>query len=157
SGVEIRVLIDGIGGGYFINRTYHKLRRAGIPAARFLHSRLPWRMAFVNLRNHKKLLIIDGRECFTGGLNLAAENLSSAPPEISVRDTHFHIAGPVVTQIAENFREDWWFTTGERLEGQTWFPELPPAPGMLARAISSGPDQDIGKLELVMLSALAMA
>jgi cardiolipin synthase len=156
-GVEVRVLIDGIGGGYFIAPAYGHLRRAGIGSARFLHSPLPWRMPFLNLRNHKKLLIIDGTECFTGGLNIGAENLASAPPRRGVRDTHFHVIGPVVAQITENFREDWWFTTGERLEGPAWFPEIAAAPGMLARAISSGPDQDIGKLELVMLSALAVA
>ena len=156
-GVETRVLIDGIGGGYFFAPAYRRLRRVGVEAARFLHSPLPWRMPFLNLRNHKKLLIIDGKECFTGGLNIGAENLASAPPKRGVRDTHFHVAGPLVAQITENFREDWWFTTGERLEGPLWFPEISPPPDMLARAISSGPDHDIGKLELVMLSVLAQA
>src|SRR6185437_8180593 len=54
-GVAVRVLIDGIGGGYFFSRTFGRLRRAGVPVARFLHSPLPWRMPVINLRSHKKL------------------------------------------------------------------------------------------------------
>src|SRR5207237_1429250 len=76
-GVEVRVLIDGYGGGYFTSSAYRQLRRAGVPAARFLHSPLPWRMPFLNLRSHKKILGIDGRIAFTGGLNIGAENLTA--------------------------------------------------------------------------------
>jgi cardiolipin synthase len=156
-GVAVRVLIDGLGGGYLTAPAYHRLRRHDVPAARFLHTLLPWRMPFLNLRNHKKLLICDGKECFTGGLNIGAENLASAPARHAVRDTHFHVAGPVVAQLMDDFAEDWWFTTGEALSGPLWFPPIKQAPDMLARAVTSGPDRDIGKLELVILSALAAA
>src|SRR5438552_1775703 len=88
-GVEVRVLIDGYGGGYFTSSTYHRLHRAGVPAARFLHSPLPWRMPFLNLRSHKKILGIDGRIVFTGGLNIGAENLTNTHPKHPVFDTHF--------------------------------------------------------------------
>jgi cardiolipin synthase len=156
-GVAVRVLIDGIGGGYIGGVAHHHLRRRGVPAARFLHSWLPWRMPFLNLRSHKKLLICDGKEGFTGGLNIGTENLASTPPASAVRDTHFHLVGPVVAQMMENFAEDWWFTTGEILSGPDWFPAVDDTAEMVARVISSGPDQDIGKLELVILSALSAA
>ena len=60
-GVAVRVLLDGVGSGYFRSPAYRRLRRHGVPAARFLHSTLPWRMPFLNLRNHKKILLIDGQ------------------------------------------------------------------------------------------------
>ena len=95
-GVEVRVLIDGYGGGYFTSTTYRRLHHAGVPAARFLHSTLPWRMPFLNLRSHKKILAIDGRTVFTGGLNIGAENLTHTHPRHPVFDTHFKFEGPVV-------------------------------------------------------------
>ena len=75
-GVEIRVLIDGWGGGYFTSSAYRHLHRAGVPAARFLHSSLPWRMPFLNLRSHKKVLAVDSlaRTHSPGRLNIGAEN-----------------------------------------------------------------------------------
>jgi cardiolipin synthase len=68
-GVEVRVIIDGVGGGYLSSHGYHALQRAGIPAGRFIHSLVPWRMPVLNLRSHKKILVIDGRTGFTGGMN----------------------------------------------------------------------------------------
>ena len=71
-GVQVRVLIDGVGGGYFWSGTYSRLREAGVPVERFLHSYVPWRMPFLNLRNHRKLMVVDGRIGFTGGINIGA-------------------------------------------------------------------------------------
>jgi len=122
-GVKVRVLIDGVGGGYFWSGTYNKLRKAGVPVARFLHSYFPWRTPFVNLRNHRKLLVIDGRVAFTGGLNIGAENVVAGNPPQPVRDTHFRIEGPVVEQLTDAFADDWQFTTGEQLD-DAWFPNV---------------------------------
>src|SRR3954454_11588003 len=108
-GVEIRVLIDGIGGGYFLSLAYRRLRAAGVPAALFLHSWLPWRMPFLNMRTHKKILVVDGRLAFTGGLNIGAENILAKAPRHPVRDTHFRVEGPVIAQLMEAFAEDWLF------------------------------------------------
>jgi cardiolipin synthase len=156
-GVSVRVLIDGFGGGYLISSAYRRLRALGIPAARFLHSELPWRMPFLNMRTHKKIVVIDGATAFIGGLNIGDENrLASAPPH-PVRDTHFEIAGPVVTQLVQAFCEDWLFTTGETLGGDAWFPEPAPAGEAIGRVITSGPDQDLEKLEFMLLSAIAGA
>jgi cardiolipin synthase len=156
-GVEVRVLIDGYGGGYFTSSAYRRLHRAGVPAARFLHSPLPWRMPFLNLRSHKKILGIDGRIVFTGGLNIGAENLTQRHPPQPVYDTHFRFAGPVVTQLIEVFEADWLFATGERLTGDTWFPVLAPAGDSTARVVTSGPDSDLEKIEFMILQALGCA
>src|ERR1700724_2309280 len=136
-GVEVRVLIDGYGGGYFTSSTYRRLHRAGVPAARFLHSPLPWRMPFLNLRSHKKILGIDGRVVFTGGLNIGAENLTRHHPRHPVFDTHFRFEGPVVAQLIEVFAADWLFATGESLTGDIWFPPLAPVGDSTARGETS--------------------
>ena len=156
-GVEVRVLIDGVGGGYFWSPTYFKLRQAGVPAARFLHSPLPWRMPFLNLRAHKKLLAVDGRIAFIGGLNIGAENLIRSAPAHPVLDTHFALEGPVVAQLTRTFVDDWFFTSRERLVGERWFPALAPIGDSIARAVTSGPDQDLEKIELMILQAVGAA
>jgi cardiolipin synthase A/B len=156
-GVQVRVLIDGYGGGYFTSSTYHRLHRAGVPAARFLHSPLPWRMPFLNLRSHKKVLGVDGRIVFTGGLNIGAENLTQTRPKHPVFDTHFEFRGPVVEQLMEVFAADWQFATGERLSGDEWFPALSAAGDSTARVVTSGPDSDLEKIEYILLEALSCA
>jgi cardiolipin synthase A/B len=156
-GVEVRVLIDGVGGNYVTSPTYHRLRRAGVPAARFMHSTWPWRMPFLNLRSHKKILALDGRTVFTGGLNIGAENITRNQPRHPVFDTHFKFQGPVVTQLADVFAADWQFATGERLTGDAWFPALQPVGQSVSRVVTSGPDNDLEKIELVILEALACA
>jgi len=111
--VATRILIDGFGGGFMRSSAYHRLRRQGVPAARFLHSTLPWKMPFLDLRLHKKSLIVDGASAFVGGLNIGAENVLAAHPKAPVRDLHFLVEGAVVRQIAQQFEDDWSFTTGE--------------------------------------------
>ncbi|WP_309389877.1 phospholipase D-like domain-containing protein [Chelatococcus sambhunathii] len=153
-GVAVRVLIDGMGGGYFRSAAWRALVRRGVPAARFLHSAWPWRMPLLDLRLHKKALIIDRRAAFVGGLNIAAENLLARPTRWPVRDTHFRISGAVVDQIADSFDEDWAFTTGGDIEDT---PSTPTADGPRARAIVSGPDQAVDRLVLALLSAVSSA
>jgi cardiolipin synthase len=156
-GVAVRVLVDGFGAGYFYSWSYRTLRGLGVPVARFLHSEWPWRMPFLNMRLHSKILVVDGRTAFTGGLNIGDENLRSARPAGIVRDTHFEIAGPVVAQLMEAFSADWRFTTGEALAGAAWFPGLTDVGDSVARVITSGPDQELEKIEFIMMSAVAAA
>ncbi len=156
-GAQVCVLIDGIGSGYFFPAAWRRLRRAGLAADLFMHSALPWRMPFLNLRNHKKLLIIDGRIAFTGGINISDSNRLATRPAHPVRDTHFRIEGPVVEQLAQAFSGDWAFETGQELEGEAWFPQLAPVGGITARVVTSGPDADIEKIATVILQAIACA
>ena len=156
-GVEIRVLVDGIGSGYFLSPIVGRLRRAGIQTARFMHDFLPWRMSFINLRNHKKLLVIDGTYAFMGGLNLGDENVRRFRRPRPVDDVHFRIDGPVVHQFMLTFAEDWRFTTNELLTGSIWWPDIEECDGCLARAVSSGPDEDLGKIEAIWAAAAGQA
>jgi cardiolipin synthase len=156
-GVEVRVIVDGIGSGYLFSMAAFLLERGGVKVARFMHSWLPWRTAFLNLRNHKKILVVDGKRGFIGGLNISAHNLKAAEPRTAVRDMHFEVKGPVVSQIAEAFVTDWEFATDEELRGETWFPAPEECGPALARVITSGPDQDIEKIEFMFLQAIGTA
>lgn len=156
-GVQVRVLLDGFGSGYFRSPAHERLAAAGVKASRFLHSFVPWRMAFLNLRNHKKILVADGTRAFIGGLNLAVDNLVAANPSWPVRDMHFGIEGPVAAQIVEAFAADWHFATGEDLGGAAWFPPLAPKGMASARVITSGPDNELGNIAMTMLTAIGVA
>jgi cardiolipin synthase A/B len=156
-GVQVRVLIDGIGSGYFWSGTNSRLRQAGVPVDRFLHSYVPWKTPFLNLRNHRKLMVIDGRIAFTGGINIGRENVLSATPPHPVRDIHFRFEGPVVEQLVEVFADDWLFQTREKLLSEEWFPVLKPAGTAVARVVTSGPDEDLEQIEFVVLHAVTCA
>ena len=156
-GIDVRVMIDGVGGGYFWSGAYMALRSAGVPVARFLHSYFPWRTPFLNLRNHRKLLVVDGRQAFLGGINIGDENVLAGAPAHPVRDTHFSIEGPVVAQIVEAFGDDWLFETGEKLPDEGWFPDLYPCGKLQARVVASGPDEELEQIEFVALHAISCA
>ncbi len=156
-GVAVRVIIDGIGGEWLFSPAYHRLRRHGVPAVRFLHSILPWRMPFLNLRSHRKILVVDGSIGFTGGINIGDENVATGAAPSKVQDTHFRFIGPVAAQLTEAFAQDWNFSTGEDLTGPAWFPDILSHGQCLARVVDSGPDEDIEKLEFAMLQAVTCA
>lgn len=156
-GVQVRVLVDGIGSGYFLSPVYHRLRRAGVPCSRFMHSLLPWRMPFINLRNHRKILVVDGKIGFMGGLNIADENLVLQHPKEPVSDTHFQLEGPIVRQLAEVIATDWCFSTGEILKGDIYFKEHVADSNIAARIVTAGPDSDLEKIEFTMMQAVTLA
>src|SRR5208283_512259 len=159
-GVAVRVLIDAAGTRYSWPPITHRLKSLGVPCAKFLPASLftPWRVATINLRNHRKILVVDGQMAFTGGMNIRHGNVLAARPASPVQDLHFRVEGPVVTQLQDAFVNDWAFTTGEVLDGEAWFPE----PrfhhrGVVARVIIDGPDADFEKLRWTLLAALAEA
>jgi len=162
-GVTVRVLIDGVGGGWLTSPAYHRLRGGGVAADRFMHSLLPWRMPFFNLRNHRKVLVIDGSVAFTGGMNIGDENVIETRPRYPVHDIHFRIEGPIVGQLVEAFLDDWIFVTGKDGVGDAVWQPAAAQPVLLrtdgppSRAISAGPDADIEKIEFALLQAVSCA
>lgn len=156
-GVEVRVLVDGFGARYTWPPVHKALQRAGVPVALFLPRIHQAGLAFFNLRNHRKMLTVDGRVAFTGGMNIQARNIHADRPAHTVRDLHFRVEGPLVGQIQEAFAEDWAFTTGEVLEGIGWFPTLAEVDTTTARVITDGPDGDLEVTRTVILAALSTA
>jgi cardiolipin synthase len=181
--VEVRVLIDAAGSRYSWPPVTWRLRHAKIPHARFLPASLltPWRVATINLRNHRKLLVVDGKLAFTGGMNIRHGNIlgtrwgeaadepglanqksttareDARPTRNAVQDLQFRVEGPVVTQLQESFVNDWAFCTREILKGSEWLPELSEGGEVIARVITDGPDGDFEKARWTLLAALAEA
>lgn len=156
-GVAVRVLIDAAGERYSWPSAVPRLRRAGVRVARFLPG-LPVRLMGINLRNHRKLLIVDGRIGFAGGINIRINHLLSGMPARPARDLHFRFQGPVVQEMQQVFAEDWAFATGEELVGEPWFADPVTEHGsMVARGLSDGPDGDLDKFHWVLLAAINTA
>ena len=156
-GVQIRVLIDAVGARYRPGSVLKQLRHHGIPVAAFLPPRLTRLLAQANLRNHRKIMVVDGALGFTGGMNISAGHLLSTQPAHAIQCLHFAVRGPVVTDLQRTFAIDWAFTTGEALRGNPWFVAVPADGPVLARGVSDGPDADMDHMRQVMLGALATA
>jgi cardiolipin synthase len=156
-GVEVRVLIDAVGARYTFPSIVGTLEKAGVRVERFLRSLVPGYFAYSNLRNHRKILIVDGATGFTGGMNIREGEYIGLKPRHPTQDLHFRISGPVVLQLQEVFAEDWAFSTNEVLQGDLWYPPLEPTGDMLARGIRYGPDEDLGEIQLALVGALSSA
>jgi len=156
-GVEVRVLLDSVGIGYFFPAALRRLKKAGVVARRFLHTWMPWRMPFLNMRNHRKLLVVDGARAFTGGMNIAAEHSHRLNRGAYIEDIHFQVDGPVVRSLMDAFARDWSFTTEEVLDQDHWWPPIPDGGMVQARGLRSGPDADIYKIEMLAGAALTLA
>src|SRR5581483_10123393 len=125
--------------------------------ARFLPSMNPLHLVTMNLRTHRKILVTDGVNGFTGGMNIRLGHCLKRGAKRPVQDIHFRVRGPVVTQLQEAFADDWLFTTKETLRGDTWFPKPEKSGPTVARAVPDGPDEDFEKLRWTLLGALATA
>jgi cardiolipin synthase len=111
----------------------------------------------INMRTHRQILVVDGRVGFTGGMNIRARNCLRRQPPHPVQDIHFRVQGPVVAQLQEAFSDDWLFTTGEPLRGDSWFPKTENAGQVLARGVADGPDENFEKLLWTLLGAISIA
>jgi cardiolipin synthase len=154
-GLQVRVLIDDAGS---IDMDPDRLLEIqGVKVERFLPVRIGWRLPHFNLRNHRKILVVDGEVGFTGGMNIHAGHVLSRNPTWPVRDVHFRVQGPVVAHLLEVFAEDWEFTTSEALEARPEPSAAEPVGGVAARGIVDGPDENMGAVRLTLLGALACA
>jgi len=155
--VQVRVLIDAIGVRYRWPPIHHRLRKHGVRTALFLPRLSPVWLPFVNLRNHRKILVVDGRVAFTGGMNIRDTFVPGPRRPTPSMDLQARVEGPVVAHLQSAFAEDWLFTTGEDLDGPAFFPPAVSAGPVLARGIPDGPDEDFESIRWVLLGALAAA
>jgi len=156
-GVAVRVLIDDVGARYSRPTMLRRLKRTDLPVAAFLPTRVPRLFKYANLRNHRKILVTDGRVGFTGGMNIRAGHWRSRSPEDPVQCMHFRVVGPVVADLQATFAEDWAFATGERLSGADWYAAEAAAGPVAARGVPDGPDADLDNILQIMLGAVAVA
>jgi cardiolipin synthase len=155
-GVRVLALIDGVGELYSFPRATKLLRRRGVRALRFLPPRLLPPTLQVNLRNHRKMLVVDNRVAFTGGMNIGDRHLAQRTENRRrVVDLHARIVGPAVGDFRRTFAEDWRWTCGEKL------PELPDPPRSDGRAhcrvVADGPADDRERLAALLVVAMSTA
>ncbi|MCK5446784.1 MAG: PLDc N-terminal domain-containing protein [Gemmatimonadetes bacterium] len=156
-GVQVRVLIDGVGAAYSKPRAPAILRDRGVRVAQFGGGMVPWRMPYMNLRNHRKILVVDGALGFTGGMNIREGSYLKLDTAYPTRDLQFKLEGPVVSHLVSAFAQDWTHTTGEHLDGDLWCPPISPVGSSTARGVSDGPDDDFEKLVWTILAGLRAA
>ena len=155
-GVDVRVLLDGAGAWYSRGKTRNILATKGIKVVSFLPPGRVLSRLTINLRNHRKILLIDGQQGFTGGMNIRQSHLiRTADPKKATKDTMFRLQGPVLKQIGEVFEEDWFYANGERLSAKEYDDSQP---GLSScRVISDGPGVNLDILAKILISAISNA
>lgn len=154
-GVEVRVIIDALGEKYSRVSPFKQLDSSLVHIVRYLPLS---NGAHINLRNHRKLLIIDGRTAFTGGMNIRSRHQPSISSiDTAIHDLHFRVKGPVVNDLQRAFLKDWYFVTGEIQDNPLFFPDIEPQGSAIVRCISDGPDSEFRKLEQIIMGALSCA
>lgn len=156
-GVEVRILIDALGDRYTLPSIRRFFKKTPVRIERFLPPSLLGRGIFFNLRNHRKILVVDSLKGFVGGMNIGDRHLADdRRNKRRIIDIHFAVAGPVVKHLEDAFDEDWTFTTGEEPPER---PKVEPqrAGDALARGISAGPNEDYEKLYWILIGALNCA
>lgn len=154
-GVAVRVLVDSMGERYSKLTARKALQGSAVQVRHYLPL---YKAPFINLRNHRKLLICDGKTSFTGGMNIRSNHcVTTADLSNATSDLHFLVSGPVVADLQRAFLDDWLFVTGEQVNDPSCFPVLAPCGDALARVIADGPDREFRKLEWIIQGALATA
>lgn len=157
-GIDVLLLYDALGSLRIDTRRLAEIRKAGGRAEAFLPVNPLKRRWSVNLRNHRKIIVVDGKTGFTGGMNMGNEYSGRLKKKGTTffRDTHLAIQGPAVTDLAQTFAEDWTFATGDTLA----FPDPPtPVEGgtSIASVLPSGPDQKHNASSFVFFEAITSA
>ncbi len=156
AGVQVNVILDAQGTGKMGRENLQKLQSAGAKVVKY-HPLLFWDVRRFNNRTHRKLLIVDGRVGFIGGVGIADEWLGNGDTAEHWRDNHYRVTGPVVAQLQATFMDDWLKTDGTVLHGPDYFPPLAPTGSLSAQAFRSSPRQGNGDIRLMYLLAIASA
>ncbi len=156
AGVKVHVLLDWVGSIKMAQAMIESMRAAGIEVERF-HEPHWSNWGKLNNRTHRKLLIVDGRIGFTGGVGIADHWRGNAEDPDHWRDTHFRVEGPLVAQMQSVFLDNWMRATGAVLHGEAYFPSLPKAGALAAQMFSSSPSGGSESMHLMYLLAITAA
>lgn len=156
AGVKVHVMLDFMGSVKMDLAQIDAMKQAGVQVQRY-HKPVWWKLARLNNRTHRKLLVIDGKVGYTGGVGIADQWRGNAQDEKHWRDTHFRIEGPVVGQVQAVFNDNWLKATGTVLDGPDYFPALQPVGDMPAQMFSSSPTGGSESMHLMYLMAITSA
>jgi cardiolipin synthase len=159
AGVQVRMIVDAIGGDGFLKKDKKRLTDAGVKLETYhaVQWYNPFSSARINNRTHRKLLIVDGRVGFTGGAGISDGWTGSAQDGSHFHDLQYRCTGPIVAQLQAAFSDNWMKTSGEVLNGDDHYPELSEAGQMVAQTFKSGADGGAESMELMYLLSLAAA
>ena len=155
-GVEVRVLVDASGGRQLKGEVQEMLEKAGVKVAHFHPIRFS-NLGRLNNRDHRKLMIIDGRIGYIGGFCIADEWTGNAGHKKSYRDTGLRVRGPVVNRLQAAFAENWVEETGEIPAGERYFPRIPPAGSSTAHLAYTSPDGNVSAVSILYYLAIKSA
>ena len=156
AGVATHLILDGLGSQKLDEELIDRMREAGVQVVKFRPVRW-YTLDRVNHRTHRKLLVVDGRVGFTGGLGIADLYLGHAQDEDHWRDGQFRAEGPVVGQLQAAFLDNWIETGGPLLDGTDYFPPLDSAGGAWAEVVHSSPGGGTESLRIMYHLAIASA
>ena len=156
AGVKVHVLLDWIGSAKMEEQYLQEMKAAGIEIERY-HAPHWSNLARLNNRTHRKLLVVDGRVGFTGGVGIADKWRGTAQDDKHWRDSHFRAEGPVVAQMQAVFMDNWIKATGRVLHNTAYFPALQPAGTAPAQMFSSSPTGGSESMRLMYLMAITAA
>jgi cardiolipin synthase len=157
AGVKVHLMLDFIGSLKMDNKSLDELRAAGVQVQRY-HKPVWWKLTRLNNRTHRKLLVVDGKVGFTGGVGIADKWRGNGEDENHWRDSHFRVEGPAVGQIQAVFTDNWTKSTGIVLDGPIYFPKLASvSAGMPAQMFSSSPTGGSESMHLMYLMAITAA
>ena len=156
AGVKVHVMLDFMGSVKMDLKQIDAMKEAGVMVERY-HKPVWWKLARLNNRTHRKLLVIDGKIGYTGGVGIADQWRGNGQDENHWRDTHFRIEGPVVGQIQAVFNDNWLKATGTVLDGPDYFPALSHVGYMPAQMFSSSPTGGSESMHLMYLMTITAA
>jgi len=156
AGVKVNVLLDWIGSSKMDKALVDEMKSAGVTVLKF-HPPHWSHLSRLNNRTHRKLLIVDGKIGFTGGVGIAGQWTGNAQDPEHWRDTHFKVEGPVVAQIQSVFMDNWIKATGKVLHSTEYFPNLEPVGDGYAQMFSSSPTGGSESMELMYLLSITAA
>ncbi len=156
NGVPVHVLLDWVGSAKMEASLFEEMKRSGVQVYRY-HPPSWHDIGRLNNRTHRKVLVVDGRIGFTGGVGIAPDWTGHAQDPGHWRDSHFKVEGPVVSQMQAVFLDNWIKVSGEALHGPSYFPQLAPAGRSPAQMFSSSPTGGSESMELMYLMSITAA
>jgi cardiolipin synthase len=156
AGVKVHVLLDWVGAGKIDEASVEMMQSASVEVERY-HPLRWYNLGRLNNRTHRKLLVVDGRIGFTGGVGIADQWTGHAQDTLHWRDMHYRIEGPAVAQLQSAFMDNWMKTRALVLHGEEYFPPLDASGALMVQVFRSSPGEGSESVRLMYMLSLASA